>query len=111
MPKTTNSLPGWKRQRSDVIDSFLLAIDTKLEDLGKWSDSTVHYRYNILEVVTIVVHQIFPQQTASFWNNHFARIGRVAIPSEIETETMIAPPRVKRQTGVRMSYSQATTAM
>jgi hypothetical protein len=42
-------------------------------------------------------------------NNHFAQIGQASIPSEIETETMIAPPRVKGQTGVRMPYSQATT--
>jgi hypothetical protein len=96
-------------QKIDVVDTFLLDIDTKPEDLGQWSDGTAHYRYNTSEVVTIVGSQIIPRQTASFWNYHFAQIGRAAILSEIETETMIAPPRVKRQTGVYMSYSQETT--
>jgi hypothetical protein len=30
-------------QKSDVIDAFLLDIDTILEDLGQWSDSTAHF--------------------------------------------------------------------
>jgi hypothetical protein len=66
MSKATFSLPA------DVVDTFLLDIDTTLEDLGQWSDSTAHYRYNMSEVVTIDGSQIVPQQTESFWNNHFA---------------------------------------
>jgi hypothetical protein len=111
----TTKVPGsfrilFHEQKADVVDTFLLDIDTKLEDLGQWSDITAHYWYSMLEVVTIIGSQIAPQQTASFWNNHFAQIGWAAIPSKLETETMIAPPRVKCQTGVRMSHSQATAS-
>jgi hypothetical protein len=33
-------------QKADVVDTFLLNIDTTLEDIGQWIDSTAHYRYN-----------------------------------------------------------------
>jgi hypothetical protein len=99
------------QHKYDAFDNLLLDIYTKLQDLGQWSESTVHYRYNTAEEVTIVGSQIVPHQTASFWNNHFTQIGRVEIPYEIkmETETIHAPPKVKRQTGFHMSYSQEKT--
>jgi hypothetical protein len=53
-------------QKADVVDTFLLDIDTKLEDIVQWSDSTAHYRYNTSEVVTMSAVNLFHSRLHPF---------------------------------------------
>jgi hypothetical protein len=54
------------------VDKALLGIDAKLESIGSWDESNVHYRYITGDEVTVT--GIHPKpQGSDFWQNHYKK--------------------------------------
>jgi hypothetical protein len=93
-----------------AVDKFLKNNDEKFRSLGDWEDCQSDYHYKTAEKVMVVGSQLDAQKSTLFWSKHFVHIGPTATPGEIATHTFHAPPEIRWQTGVRISYSDAAKA-
>jgi hypothetical protein len=71
------------------IDMILTDIDEKLEAIGNWDDTTVHYRYITTDNVEVSGKNA-QAQGKSFWQEHY-KLMRGTIPEVVDTNMFGRP--------------------
>jgi hypothetical protein len=84
------------------VDLILTGIDEKLEAMGYWDDTTVHYRYITTDDVEVSGKNA-QAQGKSFWQENY-KLMSGTIPEVVDTNTFDRPYQ-RRPPTVHMSYS------
>jgi hypothetical protein len=92
----------FNNKNGDLVDKIMLDIDAKLDSIGNWDDSQVHYRYITLDDVEVAGHKEQGQRK-SFWQDHY-KLMCGSIPDIVHTNTFYRPPQ-RRSPNVQLLYS------
>jgi hypothetical protein len=85
-----------------AVDKILIDVDEKLEAIGNWDDTSVHYRYITMDYVEVSGQNAQAQGT-SFWQEHY-KLMSGTIPEVVDTNKFDRTHQ-RRPQSFHMSYS------
>jgi hypothetical protein len=98
--------------RTVKVDAVLHSLNGSLANLGDWTNCHTHYRYHTNEerrIVESVPRPSATRNTSTFWTSHLAELQIKGILVEIDTSTMLHPPKAKRAPWLKTSYSDISS--